>query len=71
MNFMEDFFGVDDTQDIITDPSKDIDRLWVFVIVVHIILVVKFLVIALVPDKPKWVLKREEKQQHEEDQAME
>ena len=50
---------------------KNINRLWVFVIAVHIILVLKYLIIGFVNNKPKWVINQEEKQKFEEEKALE
>lgn len=55
-------------EDGIMDPvyskssSTDIRRLWLFIIAVHIILILKYIVSSFIPDKPQWVLENEKKQ---------
>lgn len=61
----------DDSQMIGVPYNENINRLWVFVLVVHIILILKFFIIGFVADKPKWVINQEEKQRFEEEQALE
>jgi len=67
-NFFEDWLG-----DMIPGRTihTDIRRLWVFIIVVYVILVLKLLVRAFIDDKPKWVLEELEKHNNEEKQALE
>ena len=49
----------DDTyHDLITNMA----RLWIFVIVVHVILILKYLAQAIIKDRPGWVQKEEEKE---------
>lgn len=39
----------------------DVRRLWVFLIIVYVILVLKLLARAFIQDKPQWVINEEEK----------
>ena len=43
---------------------RDVRRLWVFLIVVYIILILKLLARAFIQDKPQWVVNEEEKQKN-------
>ena len=49
------------------DLVTNISRLWVFVIVVHVILILKYLAQAIIQDKPGWVQKEEEKEEYNEE----
>ena len=42
--------------------NEELQRLWIVIIMVAIILVLKFVFRALIPDKPKWVFDEEERQ---------
>jgi len=66
--FFEDALG-----DIVPGKNiyQDIRRLWVFLIVVYVILILKLLVRAFIYDKPQWVLEEIEKQKNEEKLALE
>lgn len=52
------------------ESNHDIRRLWVFLILVNLILIIKLLVSALIKDKPDWVEKEEKRQNNEERQAL-
>ncbi len=49
------------------DLVTNISRLWVFVIVVHVILILKYLAQAIIQDRPGWVQKEEEKEEYNEE----
>jgi len=67
IDFLENLFDSDHEYE---DPDFNIKRLWVFVIVVHVILVLKYIVRAFINDRPDWVVKQEEKQEFDEEIAL-
>ncbi len=55
----------------IFSESNDFSRLFIFVVAEHLVLLLKYVLAVLIPDKPRWVLREEEKQQYLEDMELE
>ena len=51
--------------------ENDFSKLFIFVIVEHLVLFLKYVLNVLIPDKPRWVLREEEKQKYQEDIELE
>jgi len=70
LDFIENVFKDNSDASNYDDPDFNIRRLWVFVIVVHIILVLKYIFRGFINDRPEWVAKQEEKQEFDEEVAL-
>ena len=53
------FYEIDETH---ARENQELQRLWLVIILVAIVLILKFVFRALIPDKPKWVIDEEERQ---------
>jgi len=54
-----------------TDKSADLTELLTFVFAEHAILLLKYVLAELIPDKPRWVVREEEKQKYAEELELE
>mgnify|MGYP000928815919 CR=1 FL=1 len=54
-------------QFIIFNQTTDFGKLFVFVIAEHLLLLLKYVLAVIIPDKPKWVFREEEKHKYMEE----